>query len=294
MQIAEKLSGALKIRHSIGADYLAINISYEPLMKLTWFDANAWLWEAGGCRILVDPWLVGDLVFANSPWLVKGIRPQPVAIPPDIDLILLSQGLADHAHPETLQQIDKSIPVVASVDGAEVAKKLGYQSVTVAAHGDVKTMAGVEIRTFTGAVVGPQKRENAYVLTFLSTGIRLYYEPHGYPDVAHLQDFVENAGPVDVVISPMADITLMGIAPVIRGTAVATKIAKLLKPQVMLPTAEDGQVIYEGLLAPALSRTGGAEELRSRIEIAGNGTRVIQPISGELIELDLQPQKALP
>ncbi len=262
-------------------------------MKLTWFDANAWLWEAGSCRILVDPWLVGDLVFANVPWLVKGVRPQPVEIPPNIDLILISQGLADHAHPETLQRLDKSIPVIASVDGAEIVNQFGYQSVTVAKHGDVQTLAGVEIRTFTGAVVGPRKRENAYVVTFLSTGTRLYYEPHGYPDITHLQDFVKNAGPVDVVISPMADITLMGVAPVIRGAAVAIQIAELLKPQVMLPTAEDGRVSYEGLLAPALSKTGGAAELRSQINIAGNGTQVIQPISGELIELDLQPQASL-
>ena len=111
-------------------------------MKLTWFDANTWLIEAGNKRILIDPWLVGDLVFGNMPWLVRGSRPQAATIPQNIDLILLSQGLADHAHLPTLQQLDKSIPVLASPDGAKVAKGIGYQSVTVLNHGDTLCLDG--------------------------------------------------------------------------------------------------------------------------------------------------------
>ncbi|MEL6814883.1 MAG: MBL fold metallo-hydrolase [Cyanobacteria bacterium J06598_3] len=262
-------------------------------MKLTWLDANSWLIEAAGQRILVDPWLVGDLVFGNLTWLVRGVRPVPIEIPQNIDLILLSQGLADHAHPETLKALDKSIPVVASADGAAIAQKFGYESVTTLAHGETHVQNGLEIKAFIGAVVGPAKRENGYVLSFLSEGKRLYYEPHGYPDVAHLREFVASAGPVDVVITPMADITLMGVAPVVRGGDVAVEIARVLKPQVMLPTAEAGKVTYEGLLASALKLAGGAAALRSRIADEGEGTRVIQPVSGEIIALDLsQPAVA--
>lgn len=252
-------------------------------MKLTWLDANSWLIEAGGQRILVDPWLVGNLVFGGLTWLVRGIRPEPIEIPQNIDLILLSQGLADHAHPETLKALDKSIPVVASITGAAVAQDLGYESVTALGHGDTQTQAGIEIKALMGAVVGPAKRENAYVLSFLAAGTRLYYEPHGYPDVEHLKGL----GSVDVVITPIADITLMGVAPVIRGAAIAPQIAQMLKPQVMLPTAEAGNVTYTGLLASALKMTGGVTELRSSIQAKSAGTQVIQPISGEPIILDL-------
>ena len=254
-------------------------------MKLTWFDANSWLVEAGGLRILVDPWLVGDLVFGDMPWFVRGVRPEPIDIPPDIDLILLSQGLPDHAHPETLQQLDKSIPVMASPDGAKVARKFGYASVTALDHGDTVNWGKANeltIQTFIGAVVGATKRENGYVLTFAAEGVRLYYEPHGYPDNQHLKDI----GPVDVVITPMADIRLMKVAPVIRGHVAAPEVARLLKPQVMLPTAENGRVTYEGLISSALTTSGGAEELRSQLE--AQGVRVVKPASGEPVELDLR------
>jgi L-ascorbate metabolism protein UlaG (beta-lactamase superfamily) len=260
-------------------------------MKLTWFDANTWLIEAGGLRILIDPWLVGDLVFGNMPWFVRGWRANNIEIPPQIDLILLSQGLPDHAHVPTLEQLDKSIPVAASVDGAAVARRLGYESVTTLAHGDDwhfegntpgASSSGLKVQTFIGAVVGATKRENGYVLTFLESGLRLYYEPHGYPDAQHLKD----VGSVDVVITPMADIRLMGIAPVIRGQVAAPQVAQLLKPKVMLPTAEDGQVTYEGLIAPALTTSGGAAALRSQLQALG--IQVIQPVSGQPIELNLQ------
>lgn len=256
------------------------------IINLTWFDANSWLIEVAGQRILLDPWLVGDLVFGNLPWLVRGSRPQPIEIPQNIDLILLSQGLADHAHPETLQQLDNSIPVVASPDGAEIALSLGFASVTLANHGDTIFPLGdrtLEIRTLKGAVVGPMKRENGYVLTF-ATGGRLYYEPHGYPDTAHLADI----GSVDVVITPIADVTLMGIAPVVKGGDIPLQIAQMLKPQVMLPTAEAGRVTYDGLISQALQTTGGVAELRSRLEADGKNIRVIQPVPEERIELDLQ------
>ena len=95
-------------------------------MHLTWFDANSWLFEFGQQRLLVDPWLIGPLVFGNLPWFFIGKRPKQPAIPDNIDLILLSQGLPDHAHPPTLTQLDRDIPVVASASATKVVKKLGY------------------------------------------------------------------------------------------------------------------------------------------------------------------------
>ena len=257
-------------------------------MKLIWFDANSWLVEMEGWRILVDPWLVGDLVFANVPWLVKGVRSHRIDIPTDIDLILLSQGLADHAHPETLAQLDKSIPVVASPDGAKVAKDMGYTSVRVANHGDRLSQASKDKRltidVLEGAIVGATKRENGYVLTFGGSQIRLYYEPHGYPDFERLQAI----GQIDVVITPVADITLMKVAPVVRGGAVALDIARKLKPQVMVPTAENGRVTYEGLISPVIQSSGGAAELRSQLQAINSDTQVVQPVSGEPFTLALR------
>ena len=260
-------------------------------MKLTWFDANSWLIEAGGQRVLVDPWLVGDLVFGGMDWLVRGVRKDPenpdrsidLDIPEKVDLILLSQGLADHAHPETLARLDKSILVVASPDGAKVARNCGFESVRSLEHGDSLRLDGLEIETFVGAPVGALKKENAYVVTFLEEDLRLYYEPHGYPDAEHLKD----VAPVDVVVTPMADLNLLAVAPVLRGSSAAMKLAELLNPQVMLPTAQNGRVTYEGLISPTLSETGGSKKMAARFEEKGIEVRVVAPESGETLELDL-------
>ncbi|MBE9061719.1 MBL fold metallo-hydrolase [cf. Phormidesmis sp. LEGE 11477] len=275
-------------------------------MKLTWFDANTWLIEAAGKRVLIDPWFVDDLTFGDLPWLVRGIKTDPPPIPGEIDLILLSQGLADHAHPPTLKQLDKSIPVMASPDGAAVAESLGFRQVTTLTHGESAALSDgtVKVQTFIGAIVGMNKKENAYVLTFKanassstngssSNGAHtdeadsdrtLYYEPHGYPDTKHLKEL----GQVDVAIAPMANITLMGLAPVVRGGEVALQLAELLRPQVMLPTAEAGKVTYDGLIAGAIKAAGGVDEVRSLLAAKGLKTQVIQPVSGEAVDLTLQ------
>ena len=145
---------------------------------ITWLDVNSWQFNLAGRCILVDPWLVGDLVFGNASWLIRGVRPQSIAIPPQIDLLLLSQGLADHAHPETLDALDKSIPVVASVAGAKVATAKGFTQVTQLIPGQSLRLGDdLLIEALPGAPVGPLAKENAYIVTVLSTGLRLIVVP---------------------------------------------------------------------------------------------------------------------
>ena len=264
-------------------------------MKLTWFDANSWLVEASGLRVLIDPWLVGDLVFGGMDWLVRGIRKDPanpnrsidIEIPDNIDLVLLSQGLADHAHPETLERLDKSIPVVASPDGAEVARDRGFESVQSITHGESLRQKGIEIQALVGAPVGALKKENAYIITFLEAGVRLYYEPHGYPDI----DRLAAVDPVDIVITPMADINLLTALPVIRGSAAAVKLAQLLHPQVMLPTAQNGRVTYEGLISPVIKETGGADDIAAQLKATGVETQIVALESGETVTLNLKARQ---
>jgi L-ascorbate metabolism protein UlaG (beta-lactamase superfamily) len=250
---------------------------------LTWLDVNSWLLELPGQRVLIDPWLVGDLVFGNAPWLIRGMRPAPVPIPADIDLILLSQGLADHAHPETLRALDKSIPVVASASGAEVANRLGYTTVTPLTPGQTFTLAdALQIQALPGAPLGPLVMENAYLMTVLATGLTIYYEPHGYPS-ADLQP------PVDVAITPILSLKLPLLGPVIRGAEGALELAKQVQPQLILPTAEGGDVRYTGLLASVLQKQGGVEALRSQLAAAGLTTRVAAPAPMKPHILDLAP-----
>ena len=252
-------------------------------MYLTWLDSNSWLLEIGGKRILVDPWLVGSLTFGNLDWFFKGSRPQERPIPENIDLILLSQGLEDHAHPPTLKQLDRNIPVVASPNAAKVVQQLNYTQVTTLAHGETFTLnQSVEIKATPGSLVGLNLVENGYLLKELETGFTLYYEPHGN----HSATLKEIAS-VDVVITPLIDAALPLVGSIIRGNKYALEVAQWLQPQVMLSTAAGGDVIFEGLLNSLLHTKGSIEEFRSLLEKNNLATRVIEPLPGERFELKL-------
>lgn len=252
-------------------------------MRLTYFGANSWLVELGQQRILIDPWLVGSLVFGNLTWLFKGQRRQPLEqIPDKIDLIILSQGLEDHAHKPTLEQLERTIPVVASASATKIVKQLGYTQVTTLAHNRTFNLADqVEIRAMPGAPIGLQV-ENAYLLKLLDSGTSLYYEPHGFPS-SELKDYA----PVDVVISPVVNLELPLAGPIIKGSKTALQLAQWLQPQVFLPTAAGGDVEYEGFLNSLIRTVGSVDELRSQLAQNNLSTQVIEPQPGESIEMQL-------
>lgn len=251
-------------------------------MHVTWLDTNSWLLEIAGQRILVDPWLVGALVFGNARWLFRGERPVSRPLPENIDCILLSQGLEDHAHPETLQALDKAIPVIGSPNAAKVAREFGFSDVVSLDHGDVCDRDGLAIKAVPGAPVGPTLLENGYVLTEKSSGLKIFYEPHGF----HKQDLRAEA-PVDVVITPMMDLALPLVGPIIRGGKSAAELAAWLQPQVMLPTANVGEAEYHGLLVALLQASGGADAIRQQLAEAGKSIQVMEPQVGDRLEVPL-------
>jgi len=249
---------------------------------LTWLDSNTWLWELGQRRVLVDPWLVGPLNFGGATWLFEARRRSPRPLPSNIDLILLSQGLPDHAHPPTLQAIaaqgGSSIPVVSSFGGAQVATAMGFQEVTVLAPGERWQREGLTLQATLGAPTGPTVRENGYLVW--SDDGSLYYEPHGYPDP-------QLAGPVDVAIVPVVNLNLPGLGPVIRGQKVALATAKQLRPQALLPTAAGGDLEVSGWLPRFLQEEGTIAQMQASLTAAGLATRVIAVTPGE--SLSWQP-----
>jgi L-ascorbate metabolism protein UlaG (beta-lactamase superfamily) len=246
-------------------------------MYLTWLDNNSWLMEIGRLRILIDPWLVGFLTFNNLDWLFKGSKTQARPIPENIDLILLSQGLEDHAHPPTLKQLDHDIQVVGSVNAAKVVKNLGYHQVTTLMPGEIFTLNHqLEIKAVPGSPIGPMVTENGYLIKDLQTNFTLYYEPHGY----HSPQLQELA-PVNVVITPMVDLSLPLLGPIIRGKNSALEVTKWLQPQFILPTAAGGDIIFEGLLMNLVRTTGSVEEFRLLLENNNLKTQVIVANPGE-------------
>ncbi|AFZ42548.1 hypothetical protein PCC7418_0314 [Halothece sp. PCC 7418] len=250
-------------------------------MQLTYLGSNSWLWQWENLNILVDPWLVDDLVFGNLTWLFRGIRQEkPPQLPERIDLILLSQGLEDHAHKPTLKMLDKRIPVVGSPNAAAVAEDLGYETVTSLPHGETYILQEkIEIRALPGAPIGLDQ-ENAYLLTALTPHQRLYYEPHGFPP-----EEVKDYSPVDIVINPIVNLEFPLSLPLIKGRESAIQLAQWLKPQAIIGTAAGGKIDFEGVLLSLLKAKGSAEDVRSHLQQQNLDTKIIEPQQGEPITL---------
>ncbi|HEY9699307.1 MAG TPA: MBL fold metallo-hydrolase [Trichocoleus sp.] len=250
-------------------------------MYLTWLDSNSWLIEMAGQRVLLDPWLVGSLTFGNLPWLFEGVRQIPREIPAAIDLILLSQGLEDHAHPPTLRQLDRQIPVVASPNAAKIVKALDYPQVTALNHGESVTIADrLKIQALPGSPIGPLLVENAYLLIDLEQNTSLYYEPHGYH-----APILQELAPVDVVITPIVDLQLPLAGSIIRGKQQALQAIEWLSPKVIIPTAAGGDIELKGWLPSILKTQGSAAELRHDLARQQRPTQVIEPKPGERIRV---------
>ena len=252
-------------------------------MQLTYLDSNSWFIEIDGQRILLDPWLVGELTFGNQAWLFRGKKNNPQPIPENIDLILLSQGLEDHAHPPTLKELDRNIPVVASPNASKVVKELGYTKITALQHGETFSLGNtVEIKAVPGSPIGPTLVENGYILKGLESGKNIYYEPHGYH-----ADSLKEAPPIDVVITPIINLKLPLVGAIIRGQETALKLCQWLKPQVILSTAAGGDIDFQGLIISILKAEGNVEDFNILLKENNLSTRAINPQSGETIELSL-------
>ncbi len=251
-------------------------------MKLTYFGANSWLLEFADLCILIDPWLVETLTFGGQGWFFEGTHTAPPTIPATIDLILLSQGLPDHSHPPTLQQLDRHIPVVASASAAKVAKKLGYSQVTTLKPGE-QTVQGKDRLAITATAGAPVPQvENGYILRDRTTHQSLYYEPHGFSESS-----LAEHSPIDVVITPIVNLALPLAGAFIHGNERTVALLKTLQARYILPTAAGEGVKYAGLIEKVLQVEGGPVDFRSQLQQADSQAQLIEPVINQAIAINL-------
>jgi hypothetical protein len=253
------------------------------MITATYFGANGWLLDFDGLRVLVDPWLCGELVFPPGRWLFAGSLPHPWPVPERLDLLLLTQGLPDHCHPPSLALLDPALPVVGSATAARRARELGFADVTALAPGELHQAGALRIRATAGAPV-PQV-ENGYLLEHPEG--RLYLEPHGYldPDLP--------AERLDAVITPVVDLALPLAGAFVRGRQVLPMLLERFRPAAGLASTAGGDVRFDGLLTRALRQEGSSEEAAELAATAagpGQATaRFIDPIPGKAYRLVPSP-----
>lgn len=256
-------------------------------MHLTWFGSNSWLIEIANQRILLDPWLVGPLVFANQSWFFRAEQANPFEIPLNIDLILLSQGLPDHAHPPTLGALDKTIPVWGSPNAIKVVTQLGFENTQVLTHGQSAQRDNLTIHSFPGSPIGPMLTENAYVIQDQAMSESLYYEPHGFHS-PELKEF----GSIDAALVPLIDLTIPLLGAFIQGGDAALSLAQWIQPKALIPTTVGGDVNYSGILNSLLGSKGDLESLRTRFKQSGLTTQIMDPFpTGERVEVAFNPME---
>ncbi len=261
-------------------------------MKLTRIDLNSWLLQIADQTVLIDPWLIDPLVFYGQPWLFTAYHNNPPvftpATLPKIDLILLSQGLDDHCHQPTLEQLDRNIPVVASPTAAKVVKDLGYGDVISLAPWQRYTIAEkLEITATPGAVLQPGQVENGYVLKDQQSKSSIYYEPHLFRPETGISERIESP---DVVLAPVVGQVFPLLGQVLMGPKEAMNLVKTLRPRFFVPNAM-GDIRFSGILPKLIRAVGSVDEFRHQLAASGMATQLLTPAPGEVLDLMDNPMQ---
>ena len=103
---------------------------------------------------------------------------EEIRVPKQIDLLLLTQGLPDHAHPASLNLLDRSMPAIGSYGAGKILEKLAFSHTTSLKPGQTKNIDEIFIEATAGAPV--PGLENRYIVT--SRNFSFYIEPHGFLD----------------------------------------------------------------------------------------------------------------
>tara|TARA_Y100001968_G_scaffold70172_1_gene61317 strand:- start:1620 stop:2351 length:732 start_codon:yes stop_codon:yes gene_type:complete len=220
-------------------------------IKATYYGANGWLVELSSTRILIDPWLIGDLRFPPGDWLIKGKLSKESEVPRDIDFLLLTQGQPDHSHPPTLEKIDKNIPVICSQAASKVVSQIGFTQINKLKPGESFTKDNLNIQATSGASV--PNLENGYIIELGLSSI--YIEPHGFLD--------KNIKPrsIDLIITPVIDFSLPLAGKFIKGKTVLPQLLKLFNPKTILASTTGGDITFTGFINSLIKVDGSVKDI---------------------------------
>ena len=211
--------------------------------KATYLGSNGWIIELMKSRIVIDPWLLGELVFPPGGWFFKGTLKDDIPIPKNIDLILITQGLPDHCHIPSLKKFPKNISVVCTKSAFKVLDKLNFESINIMEPGQHLKFKNIKIEATSGASV-PQI-ENGYIIE--TNDGSFYIEPHGFLD--------NQLKPrkLDAVITPTKNLELPILGPFVKGADVIPELVKLFNPKYILSSTIGGDAQFSGILNSFIS-----------------------------------------
>ena len=211
--------------------------------KATYLGSNGWIIEFSNIKMIIDPWLKGDLVFPLGEWFFKGSLKKDIPAPKDIDLILLTQGLPDHCHIPSLELFSKEIDIVCPKSALKIIEDLNFRSIKVIEPSEKLLFKDIRIEATSGAPV-PQI-ENGYIVENKEGGF--YIEPHGY--------FDKNikSRKLDAVITPTKNLGLPIVGSFVKGADVLPDLIDKFNPNYILSSTIGGEAKFSGFLNKFIS-----------------------------------------
>lgn len=252
-------------------------------MTYTSYEANSWkaTFEQSGVTVLVDPWLTGDLTFLEQYWIYRGekIKAKDLdvqAIAKSADLIVITQGLEDHAHPPTLDVLPRDVPIVAEPGAAKKCRGLGYSDVTELSHGQTLKVAEgrLSLTATQGALVGPPWETRQLGIIFreeADDGLTVYYEPHCDFVGDSIKEQLSGGKDVDIVITPVVNQQLGTSSigyPLVCGSDNAVQLLKLLRPKLVIPFS-NAEMQASGPLSFIIKQKGSIDEFKQQLASGG-------------------------
>ena len=211
--------------------------------KATYLGSNGWVIEFKKAKVVIDPWLLGDLIFPPGGWFFKGTLKDEIPTPENIDLILLTQGLPDHCHIPSLKKFPKQTDIICSKSAYKILDNLNFESINIMEPGQNLKFNDIKIEATSGASV-PQI-ENGYILETNEGGF--YIEPHGFLDTKI------KPRKLDAVITPTKNLELPILGPFVKGADVIPNLVKLFNPSYILSSTTGGDAKFSGILNSFIS-----------------------------------------
>ena len=223
--------------------------------KATYLGSNGWIIEFKKARIVIDPWLIGDLIFPPGGWFFKGTLKDEIPTPENIDLILLTQGLPDHCHIPSLKKFSKKTNIICSKSALKILDELDFESINVLKPGQNLKIDDMKIEATSGAAV-PQI-ENGYILE--TNDGSFYIEPHGF------LDNTIKPRKLDAVITPTKNLELPIVGPFVKGADVIPNLVKLFSPNYILSSTTGGKAQFSGILNSFITLEEYKESINCKI-----------------------------
>ena len=220
--------------------------------KATYLGSNGWIIEFERHKIVIDPWIKGDLVFPLGEWFFKGTLSKEIPTPKNINIILITQGLPDHCHIPSLKKFPKDVKVICSESAFKSLKDIGFTSIEVLAPSDKIEFEGLKIEATSGAPV--PSIENGYILETQNGSF--YIEPHGFFDKKIKQR------KLDAVITPTKNLGLPIVGSFVKGADVVSELIEAFNPNYILSSTIGGDAQYSGLMNKFIS----IDELNNEID----------------------------